>query len=294
MRAGDACHGATNQFCLPVTVQPIPPTILPMVIVCSEDTPYVWPEEPFPTISNPGIYTFNSAPYDSYLGCDSIVRQTILIKAPIITNLGSHFLCQGSCFPFGDSLYCNSGTYFQFLDSYQGCDSMVTVHLDIFDPAVAAVIQTPQGKTITCLHPTLTLQGGSQPNLTHLWINGQGDTLGTSSSITVNTPGFYIHQVSLTQGGNTCDGVQKVLIKQNTSIPPVTATGGTISASNPTVQLHGNSIISGVTYSWTGPNGYTSNQKNPVVSMPGSYTLTVTNPATGCSNSITVEVQFMI
>lgn len=51
--------------------------------------------------------------------------------------------------------------------------------------------------------------------------------------------------------------------------------------------------VSGATYYWTGPNGYTSSQQNPTVSatatasMAGTYTCTVTSSG-GCSNSISV------
>ena len=48
------------------------------------------------------------------------------------------------------------------------------------------------------------------------------------------------------------------------------------------------------TYSWTGPNGFTSSVQNPTItgvtaSAAGTYTLTVTN-ASGASASVTVEV----
>ena len=38
---------------------------------------------------------------------------------------------------------------------------------------------------------------------------------------------------------------------------------------------------------WTGPNNFTSNLQNPSVSVPGTYTLKVTNPANGCTTTAT-------
>lgn len=42
-------------------------------------------------------------------------------------------------------------------------------------------------------------------------------------------------------------------------------------------------LPNGFQYSWTGPGGFTSSQQNPSVTAPGLYTVTVTDPAGGCS-----------
>ncbi len=287
VRAVNTCNATGTSVCKTIAVVPIAPTILPLVTLCAgESYTLPWGD----VVTAPGNYFFI---YQSYLDCDSIVQQPVSFRAPILFIWGPQYICQGDCFLLGDSSYCNSGTYVQILNSYQGCDSTVMVNLVVVDPAAAANIQAPQGLGITCLVPELVLQSNTIPNATHLWTNNMGDTLGTGNSILATTAGYYAHNIKIISGNDTCTAQSKVLIKKNTEIPAVTATGGTLSASNPTVQLHGNSIISGVTYSWTGPNGYTSNKKNPIVSMPGFYTLTVTNPATGCSNTVTVEVLLM-
>ena len=63
----------------------------------------------------------------------------------------------------------------------------------------------------------------------------------------------------------------------------------TLNCINTSVLLRGNSTTAGVTYSWTGPNGFTSTSQNPTVSAPGIYTLVVTSPA-GCTGTATVTV----
>ncbi len=226
----------------------------------------------------------------AWQGCDSIVHCLVNIVPNSVVDLDTIYVCQGSCFQLADSLYCNSGSYTHVFNSYLGCDSIILFDLVVIPLNPPATIQAPQGQTITCIHPTLLLQAQNAPNVLHLWKNVGGDTLGTGNSILVSTQGFYFHEVKTTVAGINCAAQAKILIKQNNTPPPVTATGGIISASNPTVQLMGNSIISGVTYLWSGPNGFTSTLKKPIVSVPGFYTLTVSNPQTGCSNSITVEV----
>ncbi len=53
-----------------------------------------------------------------------------------------------------------------------------------------------------------------------------------------------------------------------------------------TVTANGN-----VTYAWSGPNGFSSSQQNPVVSTEGYYSITITNPTTGCSATERVLVE---
>ncbi|RFM34021.1 hypothetical protein DXN04_12025, partial [Chitinophaga silvisoli] len=57
------------------------------------------------------------------------------------------------------------------------------------------------------------------------------------------------------------------------------------------VTLSGSSATAGVTYSWSGPAGFTSTLQNPSVSVAGDYILTVTNPSTGCKGKDTVTVK---
>lgn len=59
--------------------------------------------------------------------------------------------------------------------------------------------------------------------------------------------------------------------------------GTTITCTNTQVQLSGSSNTPGVTFTWTGPGGFTSSLQNPVVNTAGTYTLQVTEPASGCT-----------
>jgi hypothetical protein len=279
-----ACPNAPNQ-CLNVTIgKDVART--EMVYMCQGESALCAGKEFYA----PGNFPVTLS---TFQGCDSVVHCLVNVVATTFLNLGTKYVCQGSCFQLGDSMYCNSGSYTQFFNSYLGCDSIISFNLVVIPIQTSAAIQAPQGQTITCTHPTLLLQAQNAPNVLHLWKNLGGDTLGTGNSLLVNTPGFYFHEVKSSVVGVSCSGQAKMLIKQNSSPPPVTAMGGTIDAAHPTVQLMGHSIISGVTYLWTGPNGFTSSLKKPIVSVPGFYTLTVTNPQTGCTNSITVEVSAM-
>ena len=73
------------------------------------------------------------------------------------------------------------------------------------------------------------------------------------------------------------------------SPPNVSAVGGTLNCTPQTLTLSGNSTTPGVTYTWSGPNNFTSNLQNPTVSAVGTYTLTVRTSA-GCSASANAVV----
>ncbi|MCB9271702.1 MAG: hypothetical protein H6561_19415 [Lewinellaceae bacterium] len=65
--------------------------------------------------------------------------------------------------------------------------------------------------------------------------------------------------------------------------------GGTLSCNQPTVTLNGTSSITGSTFLWNGPQGFTSANSSEAVTVPGIYQLTVTSPL-GCAVQTTIEV----
>jgi Leucine-rich repeat (LRR) protein len=61
-------------------------------------------------------------------GCDS-VRTLNLIVNPTQTTSLNQVICQGQSFTIGTSIYTASGTYTNTLQTWQGCDSTVTLNL---------------------------------------------------------------------------------------------------------------------------------------------------------------------
>jgi gliding motility-associated-like protein len=61
--------------------------------------------------------------------------------------------------------------------------------------------------------------------------------------------------------------------------------------STSTVTLNASTTATNVTYAWTGPNIVSgSTTANPVVDLPGTYSVTLTNTITGCISTATVLV----
>src|SRR4029079_15400823 len=66
--------------------------------------------------------------------------------------------------------------------------------------------------------------------------------------------------------------------------------GDVITCSHTTANLTASSSTGGVTYSWTGPGGFTSTAQNPTTTTSGVYTVVARNPVNGCTSSDTANI----
>jgi gliding motility-associated-like protein len=157
-------------------------------------------------------------------------------------------------------------------------------------------IATASNNGPLCVGSQLELTGG--PNgVTYSW--GGPNTYSSttkspvvSSNATTGMSGAYILTVT---DGNKCTGTASTSVTVNAN-PVATASNNGPLCVGSQLELIGGP--NGVTYSWDGPNAYSSTTKSPVVSsnattgMSGAYTLTVTdgNKCTGtASTSVTVN-----
>jgi len=101
-----------------------------------------------------------------------------------------------------------------------------------------------------------------------------GDLVGGNGMITITQPGITSLQLQ-NNGGDYWIFVVEILPLVTTANTP--CAGNTL---NLTSDFSG--LTSGISYNWTGPNGFTSNQKNPIISNAtaantGVYTVTAGN-----------------
>jgi hypothetical protein len=147
---------------------------------------------------------------------------------------------------------------------------------------------TAAGGELTCAVSSVTLSGSSSTlGVTYSW-SGPGSFSSTLQNPSVNEEGSYI--LTVTDPTNGCISTATASVEQDTTAPGATASGGSITCFTSTATLSGNSGTSGVTYSWSGPNNFTSTLQNPTVTELGIYTLTVTNPVNGCMSTATTSV----
>jgi len=152
--------------------------------------------------------------------------------------------------------------------------------------SVSANNNNGAGGVLTCTYPSTTLTASTTASgtTTYSWTGPNGYTA-TGSSVSVNTAGTY----TVTGTNSAGTGSASVTVTANNSAPDLTATGGALGCGTSAV-ISANSSVSGATYSWTGPNGFTSAAQSPSVTAAGTYTVTVRNPATGCTASTSVTV----
>ena len=174
-----------------------------------------------------------------------------------------------------------AGIYTLAVTAPNGCQSTTQVNILNNDtpPTVTAT-----GGMISCTVSTSTIMADGGAGTTYAW-TGPGGFTSTMQNPTVSAAGDYTVTATAPNG---CTATAMASVTSDDQLPSVVALGGTLTCEQPSVILTSNSSDQ-VTYSWTGPGGFTSTMQNPVVMVPGEYILTVTAP-NGCSTSITVTV----
>jgi hypothetical protein len=141
------------------------------------------------------------------------------------------------------------------------------------------------GGLITCYNNVDTLRGFSTtPDVTFSWTGPNGFTANTQNAPT-STLGSYTLVVT---APNNCTASTTVSVVADLA-PPVLSTANTeITCNNPAVTLPAE--IQGGEPFWSGPGGFSSIETNPVVTVPGLYTLSALNFLNGCTSTGTVNV----
>src|SRR5690606_37567343 len=86
-------------------------------------------------------------------------------------------------------------------------------------------------------------------------------------------------------GAQACASQATAEVLMDDAAPGATAQGGTLTCTTTSIALMGSG---NGTFAWSGPNGFTSVEQNPTVSVAGTYTLVVTG-ANGCTSQATAE-----
>ncbi|MBC7861753.1 MAG: gliding motility-associated C-terminal domain-containing protein [Bacteroidia bacterium] len=184
-----------------------------------------------------------------------------------------------------------SGTYSLVVTDANGCVNSATVGL-LVNPTPQLSNNSVAPNDSVCAGSNVTLSVSSTGSPVYSWTGPNGFT-GNSSTInlnntTVSQSGTY----SVVAIENNCSSQLLTVTLVVNPLPNASATvvDPSVCASQ-TIQLNASGANS---YSWSGPNGFTSSQQSPQISpailtASGIYTVTVTD-ANNCSASSTVSV----
>jgi len=185
-----------------------------------------------------------------------------------------------------------SGAYTVTVSNSSGCSKKATTTATV-NPATA-ITQQPASRTVcagSSVTFTVTAVGGS---LTYQWkkgnsmISGATGTSYTIANVSSSSAGSYKVVVNGACGPITSNPA--VLTVNPAPLAFASSNSPVCSASTLNLSSGG-----GTSYSWAGPNGFTSSSQNPSITnvtsaASGTYTVTVFN-STGCSKTATTAVQ---
>jgi len=183
-----------------------------------------------------------------------------------------------------------SGTY-SVTATVAGCPSAFGTTTVVVNPIPAA--PTPSSNSPICVGQTLNLTTSAVAGATYAWTGPNGFTSSTQNpsiaGATLAEAGTYSLTVTV-NGCTSSSGTVNVSVNTPPSAPALSS-NSPVCTGNP-LNLTA-SLVVGSTYSWTGPNGFTSTLQNPTIAVTtlaaaGTYTCVVNN---GCASSpVTVVV----
>jgi len=212
-------------------------------------------------------------------GCDSIVIVELMVLDKLRSDIAAT-ICQGDTYPFKNQMLDVAGTYIDTLNSINGCDSIVTLVLDVQDVAMSFISGSICfGDTYDFFGLPLSADGIYTNTLisaagcdsiveldlqvSDYIISARGASIcpGGSYAFYDNTytqPGSYIDTIS---GVNTCDSIITLQLSLN----------------NTTANMLQDSICSGELYDFAGQ----------ALTKSGTYFDTLSN-SLGCDSIITL------
>jgi gliding motility-associated-like protein len=138
------------------------------------------------------------------------------------------------------------------------------------------------------------LDGNDPDNGTGTWtaVSGPGavtfaNPSAWNSQVDVTVNGVYVVRWTISNGGVCPESADEVTLTFDDALQVQVSSNAPLCSG---LDLQLNSSIAGATYSWTGPNGFTSAEQNPVIANAqpvhsGTYTVTVSGIPGGCPNT---------
>ncbi|HLP50261.1 MAG TPA: T9SS type A sorting domain-containing protein [Chitinophagales bacterium] len=211
-------------------------------------------------LTTAGTYTDTLTAFN---GCDSIITLTLTVSNLISSSLSAS-ICAGQTYIFNGQELGTSGSYSDTLQAVGGCDSIITLLLQV-DSAPNVTVSPASANLCQNDSLILTASGGTS----YMWSNNA-----ISSSIHVSPQQTTTYTVTAT-GGNTCTTTTTILVNVNTQPSP------------PEVSQHGDTLLasSGTNHQWFINNDSIDGATESilVITQDGIYYVQVAD-TNGCTN----------
>ena len=174
-------------------------------------------------------------------------------------------------------------------DQGNGCSTKRNIQV-VQDTVRPNDVNLTASGTLTCLTKKIILTGKSQlSSLSYNW-SGPDNFISKSETPQVSKPGSY--QAMITNTANGCSAAKSITVFQDTLSPEAVSAKvvDTLNCSIKSARLTSSCDTKNVAFKWTGPNNFSGQGQSQKASIPGKYTLTVTNPLNGCSSTASTIV----
>jgi hypothetical protein len=290
-----ALVGVSNAFCTGTATGAVTVTVSDAVV-----------ENLTETICEGASFTMNGKDYDmagiyrdtipegSVSGCDSIIVLDLTVVFPT-TNTLTESIYQGQSYTINNVPYTTTGMFTETIPNgaSNGCDSIIVLNLTV-NPAPTGQINTNspicEGETLNLSVTSTNSQGPW--GCAYVWSGPYGFASTQQNPTIFNVPGSMLGDYSVTITG--CDGYVIVLSTNVTVNALPSALASTTDNSvcvGENIELSGSG---GTEYIWSGPNGFSSSDQNPLItnaqlSHTGTYSLTVTDANT-CQDTASIYI----
>ena len=258
-----------------------------------------------PTTETPGIYTLEVT---SMNGCTNTTMAQVgaAIELPTIRINGGDISCNESFVTLsaisdannvmyqwngpnnfssnnGQIQATEAGIYSLVISNGAGCTTSASHTVN--------KVGTPnfeiQASPLSCQNSTTILRLTNYENIFDYQWTGPNNYQSTTPQPTVTQGGIY---TLVATGADGCTSTKSFTVENIVETPEINITAAAITCANNATQLNTNSNYLFSRYAWSGPNDFSSDESNPIVSIPGTYILDVYT-AGGCviRRSILVE-----
>jgi gliding motility-associated-like protein len=183
----------------------------------------------------------------------------------------------------------SSGIYTLVATNSYGCSNSDTTSITIIPTPTVSGVTSVNGSN-ACVGDVIQLNANATPASSVFTWNGPGGfTSNSQNPFVPSNSTLYsgTFTVTATFGGCTSTSLDTITITIHANpVAVASANWASVNCSTTTNTLSGSG---GVSYSWNGPGGFGSVQQNPIVTLSGMYTLTVTDQ-NGCKSTDTTQI----